>query len=293
MAKVFFSHDQIQERPNSRFPAPDPFQVHYHFVPSRPAFIGVTLDRETGEVNAMAGTLGPLTWDPYTLCLHISLAGSPHTRDNLVEGIDCVVALPSRDIVRETWFLALPLPRGISELEVAGLHTFESKWVAPPSVTECPVNLECRVEFLKDYHSHRIVFVRVIGASIDGEVLSMGREEVLRRYPTYEVDDKVNKFGGSIERLGVMGEIFECPSFPLAPKAGWYQTFNRWMEDLAEEKYLTAGEVAGIRVKLAEYDRLFMHVNDPGRKALHGYFTRLSQLIVGERWDEVRAHLKS
>jgi len=292
MVKEYFSHDQIQERPNSRFAAKDPFQIHYHFRPARPADLCVTRDVQTGEINVSAGTLGPLTWNPYTMCLHISRQGSPHTYQNLNVGGHCVVALPGRELAEQTWFTALPLPRGISEAEVAGLHTCPSKFINVPGIEECPVNFECLVEFKHDYHTHGIVFVRVLGASIDKEVLAMDREQVLHWYPTYEVDDVVNRFGGSIERLGLMGEIVACPTFPRAPKKGWYQTFALWMRDLHDEGYLGRQELDRICGAVAEYERIATQPDDPRRKRLHEWITKLSQRIVRLDWDAVHAMLK-
>ena len=56
------------------------------------------------------------------MCLHISLKSSKHTYDNLVANKECVISFPGKDIVDETWFTALPLPRGVEEDEAAGLH---------------------------------------------------------------------------------------------------------------------------------------------------------------------------
>ncbi|MCL2318575.1 MAG: hypothetical protein FWC45_00700, partial [Treponema sp.] len=144
------------------------------------------------------------------------------------------------------------------------------------------------VEFKQDYYTHAIVFVRVLGATIDEEVLSMSREEVVHYYPTYEVDDKANRFGGSIERLGVMGEIFECPSFPSAPKAGWYQSFDTWMKDLMEEDYLKKDEFEKIVKLRKEYDSLYS-AEDTGQRyaTLKEYFTKLPRLIVNDKWNDV------
>jgi flavin reductase (DIM6/NTAB) family NADH-FMN oxidoreductase RutF len=289
MPKVYFTHDEIQERPNSRYPTPDKTTIHYHFRPARPANFCVTRDVLTREVNVSAGTIGPLTWKPYTMCLHISIKGSPHTYANLSVGSDCVIALPGRDIVDETWFTALPLPRGISELEVAGLHTSPSKLVDVPGIEECPVNFECRVEFKKDYYTHGIVFVRVVGASIEQKVLSMSREEVVAWYPTYEVDDMTNEFGGSIERLGVMGDLLPCPSFPLAPKAGWYQSFSTWMRELCDEGCLNEPTRDAILAWQEEYDSLFEKTRDPRRRELQALITRACRLIVTKQWDTLGA----
>ena len=287
MAKLYFSHDEILERPSPKHPLNDPFQFHYHFRPARPANLCVSKDRETGEVNVSAGTLGPLTWNPYTMCLHISRKGSPHSYRNLFEGGECVVALPGKDIVRETWITALPLPRGISEMEVAGLHSFASRLVDVPGVAECAVNFECKVEFKKDYHSHGIVFVRVLGASIDEEVIPLERAEVVSRFPTYEIDDKANKFGGSIERLGVMGEIVECPTFPLGPKAGWDNSFERWMRELKEEGYLSEAGLGGILAAFGEYEAAFASVGAGRRGELKSFLTEVCRLIVNEKWEEL------
>jgi len=288
MAKVYFTHDEIRERPNRKHPADDPFQIHYHFRPPRPANLCVTLDWETGDVNVSAGTLGPLTWNPYTMCLHISKEGSPHTYNNLQEGGECVVALPGRNIVKETWFTALPLPRGISELDVAGLNMFQSRFVRPPGIVECPVNFECKVEFKTDYHTHGIVFLRVVGASIDSEILPMKREEVVARYPTFEVDDKANRFGGSIERLGVMGEIIECPQFPQAPKAGWYQSFETWIKELNEEALIDTRTMLEILKLKKEYEILFPNRTDARRGLIKDALTKVCRMIVNEEWGELR-----
>jgi len=177
-------------------------------------------------------------------------------------------------------------------MEVAGLHESPSSIVKIPGIAECPVNFECTVEFKKDYYTHGIVFARVLGASIDDEILKMSRQEVVNYYPTYEVDDKANKFGGSIERLGIMGEIFECPSFPHAPKAGWYQSFDTWMKDLADEKFLT-GEELGMIIELRrEYDSLYSTgVFSPRYTKLKDFFTKIPSYIVNDQWDDLRNYI--
>lgn len=288
MGKVYFTHDEILERPNRKHPAADPNQIHYHFRPPRPANLCVTADWETGDVNVSAGTLGPLTWNPYTMCLHISKEGSPHTYANLHEGGECVVALPGKDIVKETWFTALPLPRGISEADVAGLHIVPSKYVRPPSIQECPVNFECRVEVKTDFYTHGIVFLRVVGASLDEKVLQMSREEVVHWYPTFEVDDKVNRFGGSIERLGVMGEIIECPQFPQAPKAGWCHSFETWIKELNEEALIDTPTMLEIVKLKKEFEILFANRTDARRGIIKDALTRVCRLIVEQKWNDLR-----
>lgn len=283
--QIFFTHDQILERPNSRYEAPDPFQIHYHFRPARPANLCVTRN-DDGSLNVSAGTLGPLTWNPYTMCLHINIKDSPHTYRNLKVGGHCVISLPGRDIVKETWFTAIPILSGICDYEVAGLTETPSSIIDIPGVAECPVNFECEVEFKKDYYSHGIFFVKVLGASIDERVLTMTREEVVHWFPTYEVDDICNEFGGSVERLGLMGDLIACPSFPLAPKHCWTSSFDTWVKELAEEKYLTNEAASIISTLIPKYlDLLKKDQKSADFTTLKSFFTQLSKHIVREEWS--------
>ena len=59
--------------------------------------------------------------------LHSSKHSFDATRNTQIVGTECVVALPGRNLVTETWFSALPLPRGIFEGEIAELTFFPSK----------------------------------------------------------------------------------------------------------------------------------------------------------------------
>ena len=287
MSKVYFSHDQILERPNKRFAAPDPFQIHYHFRPARPANLCVTKDKETGFLNISAGTIGPLTWVPYTICLHISRKSSPHTYKNLEVGDHCVVSLPGRDIVKETWYTALPLLKGIDDFEVAGLTESPSKWIDIPGVKECPVNFECVAEFKHDYYSHGIIFVRVLGASIDEKVLSMDRQEVVHWFPTYEVDDVANEFGGSVERLGVMGDLIECPRFPIGAKDCWCDNFKTWMKDLQDENYISEDELTTIAYLVDKYNESLSDITTEEFIRLRRFFTQLPKEIIKYDWSAV------
>jgi len=290
MSQIFFTHDQILERPNSRYDAPDPFQIHYHFRPARPANLCITKDKHTGHFNISAGTLGPLTWWPYTMCLHINIKASPHTYGNLEVGGHCVVALPGRDIVDRTWFTSLPLLRGIDDYEVAGLTQNPSTLIDIPGVTECPVNFECLVEFKKDYYSHGIFFLKVLGASIDERVLTMKREEVVDWYPTYEVDDIANEFGGSVERLGVMGDLIACPSFPLANKSCWYGGFDGWIKELAEEKYITEETMNILLALIPQYlDILEKDPRSDKYKSLNRLFTQVPKEIIARNWAGIES----
>lgn len=73
-------------------------------------------------------------------------------------GAQCVVALPGRSIIYQTWITALCVPRGIKEARAARLTLFPSQLVDAPSIAECPLNLECVIEYYREPHSHWSAF---------------------------------------------------------------------------------------------------------------------------------------
>jgi flavin reductase (DIM6/NTAB) family NADH-FMN oxidoreductase RutF len=286
--KVWYTQEEIVAGPMAEG-ATEPYHIHFHFVPPRPADLCVTLDPVSREPNAMAGTVGPLTWTPYTICLHIARNESSDSYRNLIENRECVIAFPTKQQVRETWILNMGLPRGINELEVARLTPLPSKWVAPPGIAECPVNLECKVEFWKDYYTHGIFFCKVLGGSIDEEMLSWPRERMMNLYPTYEVDDVSNRWKGRVERLGVLGELYDTPIFPMGVKEGWWPGgIEVWISQLEEEGYLSREEARRMSDWQIAFESEFENVSSLKRVEARKKLTRACELIAWEEWEEVR-----
>ncbi len=289
--KVWYSGEEIAAWP-SRDGIGERSHIHFHFIPPRPADLCVTLDPVSGEVNAMAGTVGPLTWKPYTICLHVSRNESMDSHRNLIANRECVIAFPTKEQIRETWILNMRLPRGISELEVGRLTPLPSKLVAPPGVEECPVNLECKVEFWKDYYTHGIFFCKVIGGSVDEEMLSWPRERVMNHYPTYEVDDTTNRWGGRVERLGALGELYDTPLFPVGAKEGWWAGgIETWIAQMEEEGHLSSEEARKMSDWQVSFESLFEELESPERAEAQAKLTRACELIVWEEWEGLREHL--
>jgi flavin reductase (DIM6/NTAB) family NADH-FMN oxidoreductase RutF len=290
MGRLYYSAQELLKRP--LLPGMhDPTHLYYHFRPARPANLLVTRDPLSGELNLAAGTYGQLTTRPYTVCLHISKRSFDSARNIQPPGTECVVALPGRDLVVETWFTSLPIPRGICEADVGGLTLLPSRVVGVPGIAECAVNLECRIETVIDWYSHYIAFLRVVGASVDQEYLARERLEVIQSYPTYEVDDQANAFGGAIERLGVNGELLECPGFPVGAKQGGQAGAEAWVKDLQEGGYLSDVEAGKMIGWLQEWKALIEAAGDDAGERTRRRLTRALELAAWEEWDRLHAHL--
>jgi flavin reductase (DIM6/NTAB) family NADH-FMN oxidoreductase RutF len=288
--RLVFTAEELLERP--RVPGIDRTVFYFHFRPARPADIVVTRDPDTGEVDFTPQTFGPLTDHPLTICLHTNRSASPHSTRNLGQvGAEAVVALPGPDLVRQTWICAVPMPRGICEGEAAGLTLLPSHVVSVPGIAECPVNLECRVEFVRQQYSHNAVFLKVVGASVEEELLRMDRLDIIRRGPTYEVDDGTNKWGGAVERLGTNHELLECPGFPVGPKAGPEAGAAAWIRDLHEAGHLSKAECDQVLTWLTALEELPAAPSHEARQTLQQRLTRVFELAAWEEWDSLHMHL--
>jgi flavin reductase (DIM6/NTAB) family NADH-FMN oxidoreductase RutF len=283
MGRLFYSAEELLKRP--LFPGMhDQTHLYFHFRPARPANLVVTRDSLSSELNLAAGTYGLLTERPYTICLHSHKHSFDTTRNLQMIGTECVVALPGRDLVAETWFTALPVPRGIFEGDLCGFTLLPSRTISVPGIAECPVNLECKVEFVKDWYSHYAIFLRVTGASLDQELFDRDRLAVISEIPTYEVDDQTNAFGGSIERLGVNGELLECPAFPVGARHSRASAAD-WIEDLRKARILADTEFARLNGWLVEWQK------QPGPEVLRFRLTRAFELAGWEEWDRLHEYL--
>ena len=72
---------------------------------------------------------------------------------NLKEVPECVISFIPASLMRQSTMTGLPIPRGISEIEVSGLTVLPSQKVRPGGIAECPINLEATV-FQKIHLGH-------------------------------------------------------------------------------------------------------------------------------------------
>ena len=85
---------------------------------------------------------------PPTIALGLMAApdrGFKDTALNILETGEFVVNLVPERLVQAMNLTSADAPRGVDELELAGLATLPSEHVAPPRIAESPVAFECRV----------------------------------------------------------------------------------------------------------------------------------------------------
>lgn len=110
--------------------------------PPQIAYLVTTMDKY-GNTNVTPVTKGTSFGPPFYYAFALSNLLVPdwpsgddkpnvkHGYYNLKDVRECVFSYFGYDLLRESWIAGMPVPRGISEMEVAGLTPLSSKKVKP------------------------------------------------------------------------------------------------------------------------------------------------------------------
>lgn len=160
----------------------------YRVLAPRPTIIVTTMSKK-GEVNAAPFSFTmPVSVDPPL----IAVASVPrhHTYQNLEETQEFVVNIPTADILNELWITGEKFPKGVSEIEKAGLTQMDSSEVSPPWIKECLAHMECKVEFTRECGDHQLVVGHVLKVGIQEDALKEGLLDVESAKPILHLGGK-------------------------------------------------------------------------------------------------------
>jgi flavin reductase (DIM6/NTAB) family NADH-FMN oxidoreductase RutF len=145
-------------------------EEHFDRLASPVASLAVitTVDAE-GRANA-APVATCFRNNHHPTCFEFTMDALKHTAANVLSTGEFVVnVVPfDRDILGRMLVTSLGFPRGVNELDVAGLTGIPSMSVRPPRVGECLSHFECKVEWTKLWLESRLTIVgRVVAASVN------------------------------------------------------------------------------------------------------------------------------
>ena len=157
-----------------------------HGLPHDP-FKAIVAPRPIGWVTTMAAD-GRLNLAPYSFfnalsssppLVMISSEGEKDSVTFMRETGEFVANLVGRDFAEAMNTTAIDAPRGVSEIDVAGLATEPSTTVAPPRVAGVPAALECKVTEIRPAptlpgaaSAPTLIFGQVTGVHIDDAMLT-------------------------------------------------------------------------------------------------------------------------
>lgn len=274
--------------------------MNYRWVqPPQIAYFVTTVDKH-GNVNSTPATLGtcvgaemlPDTCDNYFLTFALGRVDLPTipARDgykNLQEVPECVVSYIGKRLIRQSQVACCPLPRGISELEVAGLTALPSHHVRPPGIRECGINIEAKVIHsfpLGDYYQFYVL--RAVGVSVDAALVEQDARSRLHA-GVWEVDP--------VFETTILGEEGRPPRLyysrldkksvmrmpdNIGPQRAWVGTFAQWMEDEAARGAISQEECDRL---LALEQAWLAHPNPDANGEAKRELTNCLRELVGKR----------
>jgi flavin reductase (DIM6/NTAB) family NADH-FMN oxidoreductase RutF len=123
-----------------------------------------------------------VSYEPPRVLLAISPKSD--TYKNIVDGSDCVVGFPYPEYIQVAYDGGVKAPRDISELDLMkNISTYPSTVVAPPSIEQCWINMECKLKSITPAGDHDMVLLDIVTVSLDEKVWSDDKVERRNNLP--------------------------------------------------------------------------------------------------------------
>lgn len=168
----------------------------YEFWPPFPVVLVSTLSKTGVPDVAPYGMNMPISFNPPIVALGI--VRSRKTHKNIVNTKEFVVNVPTDKLVDEVNRAAGSCPSKVNKFEKAGLTQTPSVKVKAPSVKECKVHFECRLDWLRKAGDHDIIVGRVVAITVD---------EALAKTPLEKVKPKMKPISYGAKRYYALGKL--------------------------------------------------------------------------------------
>jgi flavin reductase (DIM6/NTAB) family NADH-FMN oxidoreductase RutF len=181
----------------------DNYRLLIGSVVPRPIAFVTSLD-EDGTVNAAPFSFFNIVSDapPMVMisCVRKPAGEMKDTARNIVDGKEFIVHIVDEDNITAINHTSINAPRGINELELAGLTAVPGQMVSVPRVQECKIAMECRlVQHVELGHCDMLIG-EVLCFYIEDELYENGRIDIGGLKP-------VSRLAGAA--YGTIGRTFE------------------------------------------------------------------------------------
>ena len=196
-----------------------------HFGPGAltaplPAVMVTVGDMEKSNIITVGWT-GILSTHPART--YVSVRPSRHSHGMLRHGGEFVINLTRAEQARAVDYAGVFTGAKVDKFAVLGLTKLESKTVAPPTIAECPVSLECRVVEVIPMGTHDVFIADILSVSADEEILDERGKICFERAGLlayahgeyFALGERLGSFGFSAKKKKV-----DKSKTPIAEKAG-------------------------------------------------------------------------
>lgn len=173
-------------------------------APIPPAMVTVG-DFECANVLTVAWTGILATVPPKT---YISVRPSRHSYEMIKANGEFVINLPSVSLAKTVDFVGIYTGKKMDKFEKCNLTKKKSEKVAPPTIAECPIALECRVTDVMPMGSHDVFIADIVSVSCHDDILDSEGKMHFERADLlayahgeyYSLGERVGRFGFSTDK---------------------------------------------------------------------------------------------
>ena len=133
-----------------------------------PAVMVTVGDMEESNIITVAWT-GILSSDPARA--YVSVRPSRHSHKILKENGEFVINLTTESLAKATEYVGIFTGAKVDKFEKCKLTKVESKCVAPPTIGESPLSLECKVFQVMESGTHDIFLADIVNVSCREEIM--------------------------------------------------------------------------------------------------------------------------
>jgi flavin reductase (DIM6/NTAB) family NADH-FMN oxidoreductase RutF len=106
-----------------------------------------------------------------------------HTFKGILQNMTFSVNTPSSDMVAETDYCGVVSGRNVDKAKACGFEVFYGELTTAPMITQCPMNLECRVVHVLNLGTHSFVIGEVKASFVSEDCLTDGKPDVSKMKP--------------------------------------------------------------------------------------------------------------
>ena len=139
---------------------------------------------------------------------YISVRPTRHSHSLLQRTPEFVINLPSDEICREVDYVGIYTGAKVDKFSKTGLTKVKSDKVAPPTIAECPLSIECRVCEVIPMGTHDVFIADIVGVSCREDIMDEAGKIRLDRARLlayahgeyFALGEKLGRFGFSTDK---------------------------------------------------------------------------------------------
>jgi flavin reductase (DIM6/NTAB) family NADH-FMN oxidoreductase RutF len=139
---------------------------------------------------------------------YISVRKSRYSYSIIEKNMEFVINIPTADMAKTVDFCGVKSKKDVDKIDVCNIKLEKSDKIGTPSISGCPISLECKVKQLIDCGSHTMFLSEIVGVAVEEDYIDKNgrlnlKDSNLLVYAHgeyFKIGKYVGKFGYSVKK---------------------------------------------------------------------------------------------